>query len=377
MRRQDFSYDLPKELIAYEPTPTRTGSRLLCLDGISGHCRHQAFTSLLDELTPGDVMVFNDTKVIPARVYGHKTSGGQVEILVEKIIDKHRVLAHIRASKSPKPNTPIILEDGTTITVVERQDTLFKLSFGERDVFSILTAIGHTPLPPYINRKDNREDQSRYQTVYGQHLGAVAAPTAGLHFDKAMLNRIEEKGVNIVYITLHVGAGTFQPLRVDNIQEHEMHAEWMSIDQESCNIINQAKAEKRRVIAVGTTSVRTLESVAAHNQITNKQIVNSQKPTHKQTGNRQVLAPYKGETTIFIYPGYTFNVVDALITNFHLSESTLLILVSAFAGYNYTMNAYQEAIRQRYRFFSYGDAMFITKNPHATKELSHFTPSEA
>ena len=362
MRRQDFSYDLPKELIAYEPTAQRTGSRLLCLDGVSGHCEHRQFTALLDQLTPGDVMVFNDTKVIPARLFGKKASGGKLEILVERMIDKHTVLAHIRASKSPKAGGVIILENGVALTVIGREGALFKLDFGPKEILPILDSIGHMPLPPYIERNDNPQDQSRYQTVYGQNIGAVAAPTAGLHFDNTLLEKIREKGVEIVYVTLHVGAGTFQPVRVDNIKEHKMHTEWMSISPASCDIINRAKMEKRRVIAVGTTSVRTLEATALYSQ--------------KQPDHNGQLLPYQGETNIFIYPGYSFQVIDALITNFHLSESTLLMLVSAFAGYQHTMNAYREAVEQRYRFFSYGDAMFISKNPNAPAELSQFSSSE-
>ncbi|MGH1472490.1 MAG: tRNA preQ1(34) S-adenosylmethionine ribosyltransferase-isomerase QueA [Cellvibrionaceae bacterium] len=360
MRRQDFSYNLPEELIAYEPASERTGSRLLHLDGLSGNCEHRQFTDLLEYLQPGDVIVFNDTKVIPARVFGQKASGGKVELLVERIVDEFRLLAHIRSSKSPKPNSTIILENGAEITVTGRQGALFEIDCGEQAILPILDAIGHMPLPPYIEREDTPQDQSRYQTVYGRHAGAVAAPTAGLHFDTQFIDAIKEKGAELAYVTLHVGAGTFQPVRVDNVKEHHMHSEWMTIDQATCDLINQAKAEKRRVVAVGTTSVRTLESAAMYSQ---------------QSGAHN-LQPFQGETNIFIYPGYTFQVIDALVTNFHLSESTLLMLVSAFAGYSHTMNAYKEAVEQRYRFFSYGDAMFITQNPNAPQELSHFTSNE-
>ena len=353
----------PEELIAYEPTQERTGSRLLCLNGESGEYKHAQFKDLLDCLTPGDVMVFNDTKVIPARVFGQKSSGGKVELLVERIVDEHRLLAHIRASKSPKPGSEIILENGTSVTVTGREDSLFHIDFGKQSILPILDEIGHMPLPPYIDRGDTPEDQARYQTVYSKHVGAVAAPTAGLHFDKELIDAIKTKGVEIVYVTLHVGAGTFQPVRVDNVKEHHMHSEWMTINQDACNTINRAKNEGRRIIAVGTTSVRTLESAAMYSQA--------------QNDKTKELQPYQGETNIFIYPGYEFKVIDALITNFHLSESTLLMLVSAFAGYTYTMNAYKEAIEKRYRFFSYGDAMFIVKNPNAPQELSHFTSSES
>jgi S-adenosylmethionine:tRNA ribosyltransferase-isomerase len=349
MRRQDFHYDLPEELIAYEPTSERTGSRLMALEGPTGQWQHQQFPHILAFLEPGDVMVFNDTKVIPARFYGHKATGGKLEVLVERIVDEHQCLAHIRASKSPKPGAEILLENGVSLTVLGRQDALFELRCEGQSILSLLDEIGHVPLPPYIEREDQPEDQTRYQTVYGKHAGAVAAPTAGLHFDETLLERIKTKGVALVYVTLHVGAGTFQPVRVDNIDEHHMHSEWMTIDKSACDTINQAKQEGRRIVAVGTTSVRTLESAA------------------KMSGG-QALEPFTGETDIFIYPGYEFSVVDVLLTNFHLSESTLLMLVSAFAGYEHTLSAYKEAVKARYRFFSYGDAMLITRNPLASEE---------
>ncbi len=354
MRRQDFYYELPEELIAYEPTEQRSGSRLLCLDGNSGQVEHRQFPQLLDNLKAGDVMVFNDTKVIPARVFGHKSSGGKVELLVERVINEHQILAHIRSSKSPKSGTVIELENNIEVTVEGRggpNDSLFVVNFGQNDVLDVLGEIGHMPLPPYIDRDDNPEDQTRYQTVYGRNPGAVAAPTAGLHFDEAIMEAIAQKGVVIIYITLHVGAGTFQPVRVDDIADHKMHSEFITLSPEACDTINQAKAENRRVIAVGTTSVRCLESVA------------HQSPT-------DLLEPYQGETDIFITPGYEFQVVDALVTNFHLSESTLLMLVSAFAGYEHIMSAYRQAIDNQYRFFSYGDAMFLTRQdyPRSTQE---------
>jgi S-adenosylmethionine:tRNA ribosyltransferase-isomerase len=344
MRRQDFSYDLPEELIAFQPTAKRSGSRLLYLEGNTGRVQHQQFPQLLNALQAGDVMVFNDTKVIPARVFGHKVSGGKVEILVERVLDDHRILAHIRASKSPKIGSLICVDTDITLTVLGRQganNELFLVDFGVHDVLSVLNKIGHIPLPPYIDREDALEDHERYQTVYGREPGAVAAPTAGLHFDETLMEAIANKGVIIVYVTLHVGAGTFQPVRVDNIAEHVMHSEVITVSAFACDIINQAKQEGRRIIAVGTTSVRCIESAA-------------------QQG--LPLKPYQGETDIFITPGYQFALVDALITNFHLSESTLLMLVSAFAGYQQTMSAYQQAVAERYRFFSYGDAMFITRN---------------
>jgi S-adenosylmethionine:tRNA ribosyltransferase-isomerase len=345
MRRQDFHYDLPDELIAFAPATERSGSRLLCLEGNTGELQHHQFPQLLDALVSGDVMVFNDTKVIPARVFGRKASGGKLEILVERVVDQHRILAHIRASKSPKADSIIILENGVEITMVSREgadQALFLVDFGEHIVLDVLDDIGHMPLPPYIGREDAPEDHERYQTVYGREPGAVAAPTAGLHFDENMMQAIADKGVSIVYVTLHVGAGTFQPVRVDDIADHVMHSEMLTVSQSVCDTINQAKADGRRVVAVGTTSVRCLESTAQQNP---------GKP----------LAAYQGETDIFISPGYVFQVVDALVTNFHLSESTLLMLVSAFAGYEHTMSAYLQAVTQKYRYFSYGDAMFITR----------------
>lgn len=349
MRRQDFYYDLPEALIAFAPAAERSGSRLLCLDGNSGGLVHQQFPDLLDSLNAGDVMVFNDTKVIPARVFGHKASGGKVEILVERVLDEHRILAHIRASKSPKAGTTIHLGEhlgeGIEVTVLGREgadQALFLVDFGQQQVLDVLDQLGHMPLPPYIDREDEPEDHERYQTVYGREPGAVAAPTAGLHFDEAMMDAIANKGVDIVYVTLHVGAGTFQPVRAENIADHVMHSEVITVSQDVCDTINQAKAEGRRVVGVGTTSVRCLESTA-------------------QQHPGQPLRAYQGETDIFITPGYEFQVIDALVTNFHLSESTLLMLVSAFAGYKHTMAAYEEAVAQQYRFFSYGDAMFITR----------------
>lgn len=347
MRRQDFFYDLPKELIATAPTARRSGSRLLRLDGETGALQHGQFPDLLNWLEAGDLMVFNDTRVIPARVFGQKPTGGRVEILVERVVDSHRVLAHTRASRSPLVGSKIVLEDSTELTVVDRHDALFELKFPEdQPVLPVLERIGHMPLPPYIEREDCLEDRERYQTVYGRKAGAVAAPTAGLHFDDELLESLRNKGVKIAFVTLHVGAGTFQPVRVDNIKEHAMHSEIMELSDEVCDLVKTTKAAGKRVIAVGTTSVRCLETAAQHGEIT----------------------PYQGETNIFIYPSYEYQVVDALVTNFHLPESTLLMLVSAFAGYRHTMAAYAEAVAESYRFFSYGDAMFITRNSHASVE---------
>lgn len=356
MRRQDFFYQLPEELIAHEPTAERRASRLLCLDGPSGALAHRQFGDLLALVEPGDLMVFNDTRVIPARVFGQKESGGQVEILVERVLDQQRVLAHVRASKSPKTGSTIMLEDGTRLTMLARHDALFELGFpGPETALAVLDRIGHMPLPPYIDRPDAAADRERYQTVYGRKQGAVAAPTAGLHFDEAMLEQLRAKGVQLAFVTLHVGAGTFQPVRVDNIHEHQMHSEVMEVSTEVCDLVNATKAAGKRVIAVGTTSVRSLESAAGF--------------MADDLNKSRWIAPYQGETRIFIYPSYEFKVVDALITNFHLPESTLLMLVSAFAGYRHTMAAYTAAVAERYRFFSYGDAMFITRNPAAVAEL--------
>ncbi|WP_439133601.1 tRNA preQ1(34) S-adenosylmethionine ribosyltransferase-isomerase QueA [Pseudomaricurvus sp.] len=349
MRRQDFYYQLPDELIARQPAPERRGSRLLRLDGETGSIQHGQFPDLLNWLKPGDLMVFNNTRVIPARVFGQKPTGGQVEVLVERVIDSHRVLAHTRASKSPKIGTPIILEDGTELMVAGRHEALFELKFPQdQPVLDVLERIGHMPLPPYIDRDDVDDDRERYQTVYSDQSkkGAVAAPTAGLHFDDQLLEQLKSRGIRIAFVTLHVGAGTFQPVRVDNIKEHQMHSEIMELDAEVCDLVKETKAAGGRVIAVGTTSVRCLETAAQNGE----------------------LSPYQGETNIFIYPSYQYQVVDALVTNFHLPESTLLMLVSAFAGYRNTMAAYDEAVAERYRFFSYGDAMFITRNPNATTE---------
>jgi len=320
----------------------------MCLDGPSGVLEHKQFADVLEMVSPGDLMVFNDTRVIPARVFGQKATGGKVEVLVERVLEPYKVLAHVRASKAPKVGTMVLLEDGTEVVVESRQEALFVLAFvGEVSALDVLEQIGHMPLPPYIDRGDGAEDRERYQTVYGKHKGAVAAPTAGLHFDDDLLDALRAKGVEVAFVTLHVGAGTFQPVRVDNIADHTMHTEVMALDASVCERVKAVKAAGKRVIAVGTTSVRCLETAAASGQ----------------------LMPYQGDTNIFIFPGYEFRVVDALITNFHLSESTLLMLVSAFAGYGATMNAYQAAVAERYRFFSYGDAMFIRKNDRACDDM--------
>lgn len=352
MRVADFSFELPESLIAHYPQPERSGCRLLQLDGPSGALTHGVFTDLLDNLEAGDLLVFNNTRVIPARMFGRKVSGGKIEVLVERVLDNHRVLAHVRASKAPKPGAELLLGDDESVaaTMVARHDTLFELRFNdERDVFTILNAVGHMPLPPYIDRPDEDADRELYQTVYSEKPGAVAAPTAGLHFDEPLLAALRAKGIEMAFVTLHVGAGTFQPVRVETIEEHVMHAEYAEVPQEVVDAVLACKARGKRVVAVGTTSVRSLESAA-----------NASKDA--------LIAPFFGDTSIFIFPGYHYQVIDALVTNFHLPESTLIMLVSAFAGYKNTMHAYQQAVAEQYRFFSYGDAMFISRNPQAEHE---------
>ena len=341
MKTSDFRFDLPEELIAQYPSSERTASRLLALDGDSGQLQDLQFPDLLSLFKPDDLLVFNNTRVIPARLLGQKETGGKVEVLVERVLDHERVLAHVRSSKSPGVGRKLLLEQQVEAEVVARHDALFELRFIDTDsVVEMLETVGRMPLPPYIEREVDREDLERYQTVYAQHTGAVAAPTAGLHFDEAMLQKISDAGIETAELTLHVGAGTFQPVRVDDIQNHQMHSEVIEVSQQVCEQVRATRQRGGRVIAVGTTSVRALESAS-------------------QNGDIQA---YQGETDIFIYPGYQFRSVDAMVTNFHLSESTLLMLVSAFAGREHILNAYQHAIEQRYRFFSYGDAMFMTRN---------------
>ena len=346
MRRDHFQFELPNELIARQPAVQRQGSRMLFLDSAENNLQHQQFSDFLSHVESGDLVVFNNTKVIAARLYGQKATGGKVEVLVERLVDAYSVLAHVRASKSPKPGNQIVFSEGFSAEMTGRDDDLFALTFN-KPVLDVLDAIGHMPLPPYIDRSDTNEDKTRYQTVYADQLGAVAAPTAGLHFDEKMLEDIQTKGASIAFVTLHVGAGTFQPVRVDNIIDHKMHSEWLLVSLEVCDQVIKTKTNGCRVIAVGTTSVRCLETAARSGQI----------------------APFEVDTNIFIYPGYRFNVVDGLLTNFHLSESTLLMLVSAFSGYHSIMAAYREAVSERYRFFSYGDAMFLLRNPNAEQEV--------
>ncbi|CBL45745.1 S-adenosylmethionine:tRNA ribosyltransferase-isomerase [gamma proteobacterium HdN1] len=345
MQRSDFHFELPAELIASHPAQERTGSRLLVVDRKQHALHDRQFPDLLDWLEPGDLLVFNNTRVIPARLFGQKETGGQVEILVERLLSARKCLAHVRASKSPKPGSAIQV-GAYQLRVIARHDALFELALETAtnapdkrpaELTDLLEQEGHIPLPPYIDRADEPRDRERYQTVYSKVPGAVAAPTAGLHFDQAFLERLRERGVRMAHVTLHVGAGTFQPVRAENILEHHMHSEWLQVSPEAVDLVRATKAAGKRVIAVGTTSVRSLETAARNGEI----------------------APYEGDTDIFIYPGYSFRVVDALITNFHLPESTLIMLVSALAGREFVLQAYAHAIAQRYHFFSYGDAMLI------------------
>lgn len=338
MKRTDFQYDLPVELIAQLPLDERSASRLLCYDRATDSLADRAFTELPALLNPGDLLVFNNTKVIPARLHAIKSTGGKVEVLVERLLSRQQCLAQIRASKSPKAGGLIMLEDGSELQVLGRQGSFFHLQSIDQDLMEILQRLGHMPLPPYITREDSDFDRSRYQTVFAKAPGAVAAPTAGLHFDQEILTQLKTHGLESTEVTLHVGAGTFQPVRADNIEDHQMHAEWLEVSPACYDEIKAAKARGNRVVAVGTTAVRSLETAA-------------------QDGT---IKPFSGDSSIFIYPPYDFRVVDAMITNFHLPESTLLMLVSAFAGQQQMLAAYRHAVDERYRFFSYGDAMLLT-----------------
>lgn len=378
--RTDFSFVLPEELIASFPSKERTACRMLCLDGNNGQLRDQIFSDLQHFLQPGDLLVFNDTKVIPARFYGHKDTGGKCEFLIERLLTSRQALTHIKASKAPKAGTVIYVgphsltatnvsspvayyasnsvdfntvatrhlpEHCYVIKVLGRQGDLFHIECEEQvQLLNILDDIGHIPLPPYIQRADEALDRERYQTVYSRELGAVAAPTAGLHFDEAQLAALKAFGVDFAFVTLHVGAGTFQPVREDDILKHNMHKEYVQLSHEVAEKVIATHARGKRVIAVGTTAVRSLESAAQ---------------AARRQGLPVEITSFYDDTSIFIYPGYSYQVVDALITNFHLPESTLIMLVCAFAGYHNTMQAYAHALEQRYKFFSYGDCMFITK----------------
>ena len=338
MKKSDFYYALPDELIAQQPLAERGASRLLCLDKNSDAIEDRQFSDLLELLHKDDLLVLNNTKVIPARLFGHKQTGGKVEILIERVLNEREVLAHMRSSKSPKAEALIDLDSGFQCQVLGRVDDLFHIRFkGEQALADILERIGHMPLPPYIERADDINDRTRYQTVFAQQSGAVAAPTAGLHFDKIMMAKIQAKGVAIAFVTLHVASGTFRPVRVENLAQHVMHKEYFDVPKATVNAVELAKSRGGRVIAIGTTAMRSLESAS-------------------RNGHLEVS---RGDTDLFITPGYQFKTVDAMLTNFHLPESTLLMLVSAFAGYERIKKVYQHAIAARYRFFSYGDAMFI------------------
>ncbi len=338
MKKSDFNYLLPNALIAQKPLAERDASRLLCMNRNTGEIIDRQFSDFIDLINEQDLLVFNDTKVIPARLFGIKHSGGKVEILIERILDDYHAIAHVKASKSPKPGTVLKLEQGFQCQVQGREDDLFQLEFFDCTVLAILEQIGHIPLPPYITRADDESDLTRYQTVFAKKAGAVAAPTAGLHFDLAMIDKIRAKGAETVYVTLHVGGGTFQPVRVENLDDHIMHKEYFAVTSATVDAVKLARARGGRVIAIGTTAVRALESASKGGEL--------------EAGF--------GETDLFITPGYDFKSVDAMLTNFHLPESTLLMLVSAFAGYGSIMNAYNHAIDDSYRFFSYGDAMFLS-----------------
>lgn len=351
MHINDFTFELPPELIAPHPCAVRTACRLLQLESSSGTVHHRVFSDLLQLLQAGDLLVLNDTQVIPARLFGHKASGGRIELLVERLLTEQQLLVQLRASKTPKIGSQLTLEappgqEPIQAIVMARQGALFRLQLQDpRPLLTILQTIGHIPLPPYLQRPETAADREQYQTVYARVPGAVAAPTAGLHFDRPLLAALQAKGVLITTITLHVGAGTFQPVRAEEIQDHIMHAESVVLAATAVEAVLACKARGNRVVAVGTTAVRALESAAAA-------ALQQKEPR---------LIPFEGDTQMFIYPGYHFQIVDALITNFHLPHSTLLMLVCAFGGYQPIMQAYQSAIEHRYRFFSYGDAMFITR----------------
>ncbi len=339
MRKSDFFYELPDELIAQTPPQRRGDSRLLCL-WADGRRVDRHFSDLPKLLLPGDLLVLNDTRVMPARLFGRKQTGGRVELLIERILEPGLAMAHLRASKSSKPGTSIRLDGGYECRMVERRDDFFVLEFLDGvSVEEVLGAVGHLPLPPYIERPDGEEDRERYQTVFARSTGAVAAPTAGLHFDVELLERLAENGIDHVFVTLHVGSGTFLPVRVDNLDEHRMHAEVCDVPETTVRRIEAARARGGRVIAVGTTVVRSLETAARSGQ----------------------LQPYQGETRLFIKPGFHFHCVDALLTNFHLPCSTLLMLVSAFAGLEKMHAAYEHAKNENYRFYSYGDACLLKR----------------
>jgi S-adenosylmethionine:tRNA ribosyltransferase-isomerase len=338
LKKSDFDFDLPNALIAQSPLAERSASRLLVLDRGAGTRQNRQFRELPGMLQPGDLLVFNDTRVLPARLFGHKESGGAVEILIERVTGTHEARAQLGVSKKPKEGGRILLADGSAVTVLGREGEFFRLRFESHEPLEkILLRLGEMPLPPYIERKPGQDDTTRYQTVFAREPGAVAAPTAGLHFDEGLLARLAERGVDFGYVTLHVGAGTFQPMRAEDISDHVMHREWLNVGAELVEKIRRTRAAGGRVVAVGTTVVRALESATVEGR----------------------LHPFAGETQIFIFPGYRITSIDGLITNFHLPQSTLLMLVSALTSREFILDAYRYAVQERYRFFSYGDAMLV------------------
>jgi S-adenosylmethionine:tRNA ribosyltransferase-isomerase len=376
MRRADFHFDLPQELIAQRPVATRSASRMLALDGASGSRRDLQFRDFPSLLSPADLLVFNDTRVIPARAFGFKESGGRVEILLERTLTADTALVQLRASKGLKPGAAVKLAGGHSASMLGRQGDLFHLRFS-CEVAAFFEAHGEIPLPPYILRQAERDDRERYQTVYARILGAVAAPTAGLHFDVDTFAALEARGIRRTFVTLHVGAGTFQPVRADDIEGHEMHEEYLEVSEAACEAINATRAAGGRVIAIGTTVVRSLETAArrAAGSCGAAQDGDHEHEHGRGAGaSRRVVAPYRGATRIFIKPGHRFRAVDAMVTNFHLPESTLLMLCAAFVGRETLLAAYEHAVRAQYRFFSYGDAMFLTPSASA---LAASTPESA
>ena len=352
MKTTDFAFDLPAELIAQTPLPERSASRLLQVDGDTASLSHLSFKDLPRLLTPDDLLVFNNTRVLPARLYAQKQTGGRVEILIERMLGDGGALAHLRSSKSPREDAVLMITESQesdisdlSVRVIGRQGSLFRLAPEAGTIREMMRRFGHMPLPPYIEREDTAEDRERYQTLYGRRDGAVAAPTAGLHFDQTLLDQLDAAGIPKTEVTLHVGAGTFQPVRAVNIEDHTMHSEYIEVDQTCCDAVAACRERGGRVIAIGTTAVRSLESAALRSS----------------ADGSATITPYSGDTDIFLYPGCQFRVVDAMITNFHLPESTLIMLVSAFAGVETIRGAYRVAVENRYRFFSYGDAMFLAK----------------
>lgn len=347
----DYDFVLPTSLIAKKPESVRSASKLMGVFNHQHSFTHRHFYNIIDFIQPGDLLIFNDTKVIPARLFGHKTTGGQVEVLIERVLDTQRALVQMKVSKPPRVGDALIFANDIHLLVGSRSKNFYELSTAQGNILEIIEKIGQVPLPHYMARSVCAEDKERYQTVYAKHKGSVAAPTAGLHFDQALLDQLREKKVEMAYLTLHIGAGTFAPIRVNHIVEHQMHAEYFTVSKEACDKINAAKLHGKRIIAVGTTTLRTLETVYQH------------------LAQHEILQPSAGETNIFIYPGFQFRCVDVLITNFHLPRSSLFILVCAFAGRQTMMQAYQEAISHSYRFYSYGDAMWIERLTREGKSL--------